>query len=257
MSSLEPVEGCGEGEDAYEAGGGFLVTGCDGSPFLKPGPEALDLIAVVVDPVRTGDGGRRSVARPRSSRECHNAARPELPGRCRCSPAQVSRSGRRRRSGRRTAGPRPPSGQRRRSYRPPEAGRAGTGCESADAALSFATPAHQALIISTWRPGFGRGAFHRFKRSELRGLSRGDRSPSVDPLKPPGSGRGGFFVRWAAACDARAPPDFSLAGTPARGSFVSWFAAARALPALAYLLDQRSRTAGSHGLKCCDRTSAS
>ena len=56
MSSLEPIEGGCEEEDAYEADGGLLVAGGDGAPLFEPGPEALDLIAVVVDPIRAGHG---------------------------------------------------------------------------------------------------------------------------------------------------------------------------------------------------------
>lgn len=50
--SLEPIEGCGEAEDAYEAGGCLLVTCRDGAPYFQPRPEALDHVAVGVDPVR-------------------------------------------------------------------------------------------------------------------------------------------------------------------------------------------------------------
>ncbi len=56
VSSLEPIEGGGEVEDAHEADGGLLVAGGDGAPLLEPGPEALDLVAVVVDPIRAGHG---------------------------------------------------------------------------------------------------------------------------------------------------------------------------------------------------------
>ena len=65
LSSLEPVDGSGEAEHADEADGGLLVSGRDGAPFLKPGPEALDLVAVVVDPVRAGDGGLVALGRDR------------------------------------------------------------------------------------------------------------------------------------------------------------------------------------------------
>ena len=54
--SLDPIAGCGEAEDACEAGGGFLVAGGHRSPFLQPRPEALDAVAVGVDPVRAALG---------------------------------------------------------------------------------------------------------------------------------------------------------------------------------------------------------
>ena len=65
---LEPVEGRGKAEDAHEADGGFLVAGSDGAPFLEPGPEPLDLVAVVADAVRAGDG--RLVALGRDREPC-------------------------------------------------------------------------------------------------------------------------------------------------------------------------------------------
>ena len=52
----DPIERWGEAEDAEEAGGGLIVTGGNGAPFLQPGPQASDPIAVVVDLVRAGDG---------------------------------------------------------------------------------------------------------------------------------------------------------------------------------------------------------
>ena len=68
MSSLEPIEGCGEAEGTHEADGGLLVAGGDGALLLEPSPEALDLVAVVVDPARAGDG--RLVAPRRDRRPC-------------------------------------------------------------------------------------------------------------------------------------------------------------------------------------------
>lgn len=68
MSALQPIEGCGECKNAHEAGGGLPVSGGDGAPLIEPGPEALDLIAVVVDPVRAGDGRLVALRRDRGSR---------------------------------------------------------------------------------------------------------------------------------------------------------------------------------------------
>ncbi len=42
-----------------------LVAGGDGAPFLQPGPEALDLVAVDVDPVWAGHGRLVSLRRAR------------------------------------------------------------------------------------------------------------------------------------------------------------------------------------------------
>jgi hypothetical protein len=47
LSSLEPVESGGKVEDAEKGRGGFLVAGSDGTPFLQPRPEPLDLVSVV------------------------------------------------------------------------------------------------------------------------------------------------------------------------------------------------------------------
>ncbi|ANY82390.1 hypothetical protein BB934_29225 (plasmid) [Microvirga ossetica] len=54
LLALEPVDCCGEAEHAHEGSCGLLVAGCNGSPLFEPGPEPLDDIAVVIDPVRTG-----------------------------------------------------------------------------------------------------------------------------------------------------------------------------------------------------------
>lgn len=68
MSSLEPIEeGC-EADDAHEADGGFLIAGSDSAPLPEPDPEPLDLISVVVDPMRASDG--RLVALRRDRRRC-------------------------------------------------------------------------------------------------------------------------------------------------------------------------------------------
>ena len=45
-----------------------LVAGCDGAPFLEARPQALDAVAIVVDPARAGDG--RLVALGRDRRPC-------------------------------------------------------------------------------------------------------------------------------------------------------------------------------------------
>ena len=51
---LEPIESGREVEDAHEGRGGLLVAGGHGTPLLQPGPQPLDDIAVVVNPVRAG-----------------------------------------------------------------------------------------------------------------------------------------------------------------------------------------------------------
>ena len=51
--------------------GGLLVAGGDGPPLLEPGPEPLDQVAVVVDPLRAGDG--RLVALRRDRGPCAHA----------------------------------------------------------------------------------------------------------------------------------------------------------------------------------------
>ena len=45
-----------------------LIAGCDGAPFLEARPQALDAVAIVVDPARAGDG--RFVALGRDCRPC-------------------------------------------------------------------------------------------------------------------------------------------------------------------------------------------
>src|ERR1700712_1401923 len=56
----KPIHAGGDAENAHERACGFLITCCDGPPFFELGPEPLDLIAVGVDPVGTGD--RRLIA---------------------------------------------------------------------------------------------------------------------------------------------------------------------------------------------------
>ncbi len=41
---------------AVFSSGGFLIPGCDGAPFLEARPQALDAVAIVVDPPGAGDG---------------------------------------------------------------------------------------------------------------------------------------------------------------------------------------------------------
>ena len=62
---LDPVEGGGEAEDAHEGSGGFLIAGCDGAPFLEARPQALDAVAIVVDPARAGHGRLVALGRDR------------------------------------------------------------------------------------------------------------------------------------------------------------------------------------------------
>src|SRR3954464_11124523 len=53
---FDPVEDGGDAEDAHEGSGGFFVAGGDGAPFLEARPQALDAVAIVVDPARAGHG---------------------------------------------------------------------------------------------------------------------------------------------------------------------------------------------------------
>jgi len=53
LLALDPVESSGEAKYAQEGSGGLLVARCNRSPLFEPGPEPLDDIAVVVDPVWT------------------------------------------------------------------------------------------------------------------------------------------------------------------------------------------------------------
>lgn len=64
MSSLEPFEEGYEREDAHEASGRLLVAGGDGTSFLEPGSEVLDMIAAVVDPVWASDEVGLQAVRP-------------------------------------------------------------------------------------------------------------------------------------------------------------------------------------------------
>src|SRR5215217_4051316 len=68
LLGLEPIGGGGEAEHAQEAGRGLLVARRDRAPFLQPGAEALDHVAVVVDEVRAGDGGLVAPGRDRGPR---------------------------------------------------------------------------------------------------------------------------------------------------------------------------------------------
>src|SRR3954463_3216561 len=64
---LDPVEDSGEAEDAHEGSGGFFVAGCDGAPFLEARPQALDAVAIVVDPAWAGHGRFVFLGRDRRS----------------------------------------------------------------------------------------------------------------------------------------------------------------------------------------------
>src|SRR5215217_347023 len=55
LLGLEPVESGGEAEDAHEAGGRLLIAGRNRAPLFQPRPEPLDVAAIGVDPVWTGD----------------------------------------------------------------------------------------------------------------------------------------------------------------------------------------------------------
>src|SRR5215211_7816946 len=65
---LDPVHGGSHAEYTHEGASGLLIAGRDRTPLLEPGPEALDAVAVDVDPRRTGD--RRLVALGRDRRTC-------------------------------------------------------------------------------------------------------------------------------------------------------------------------------------------
>src|SRR5215217_4359991 len=84
---FEPVHRCCEAEHAEEGAGGLLVAGGDGAPLLQPGPEALDKVAVVIDPGRAGDLLLIALGRDRRTR----AHVPE-----RCLRQTVQQAGRRR-----------------------------------------------------------------------------------------------------------------------------------------------------------------
>lgn len=64
LSGQEPVEGDGEAERADEGGGVLLVAGGDRAPVLQPGPEALDAMAVGVDPAEASHGRAPAAVRP-------------------------------------------------------------------------------------------------------------------------------------------------------------------------------------------------
>ena len=55
LSVSEPIERGLEAEHAHERASGLLGAGGDGAPLLQPGPEALDLVAMDVDPVWAGE----------------------------------------------------------------------------------------------------------------------------------------------------------------------------------------------------------
>src|SRR5215211_2244309 len=68
---LDPVHGGSHAEYTHEGASGLLIAGRNRAPLLEPGPEALDAVAVDVDPRRTGDG--RLVALGRDRRACAEA----------------------------------------------------------------------------------------------------------------------------------------------------------------------------------------
>src|SRR5215203_1467268 len=55
LLDLEPIESGREVEDAHEGRGGLLVAWGHDPPLLQSGPEPLDYVPVVVDPLRTGN----------------------------------------------------------------------------------------------------------------------------------------------------------------------------------------------------------
>src|SRR4051795_13001199 len=65
---LEPVESGGKAEDAHEAGGRLLIAGRNRAPLLEPSPEPLHVVAIVVDPLRTGHRGFVLLGRDRRTR---------------------------------------------------------------------------------------------------------------------------------------------------------------------------------------------
>ncbi len=92
----QPVQSGGEGEDAEEGGGDFLVSGGDNPPLVPPRPRALDAFAVVVDRLRTGDQGLVAAGR----NGCCSRDRPPPTSACRAGgptagrPAAVRAPGR-------------------------------------------------------------------------------------------------------------------------------------------------------------------
>src|SRR3954470_23600071 len=68
LLGLEPVEGGREAEDAHEGLGRLFIAGRNRAPLLEPRPEPLDLVAIGVDPVRTGYRGLVPLRRDRWTR---------------------------------------------------------------------------------------------------------------------------------------------------------------------------------------------
>src|SRR4051794_2821840 len=68
LLGLEPVESGGKAEDAHEAGGRLLVAGRNRAPLFQPRPEPLHVVAIVVDPLRTGYRGFVLLGRDRRTR---------------------------------------------------------------------------------------------------------------------------------------------------------------------------------------------
>src|SRR4051794_26695101 len=68
LLGLEPVESGGKAEDAHEAGGCLLIAGRHRPPLFQPRPEPLHVVAIVVDPRRTGHRGFVLLGRDRRTR---------------------------------------------------------------------------------------------------------------------------------------------------------------------------------------------
>src|SRR5215207_7010416 len=62
---LDPIESGCKAEDAHEGLGSLLIAGRNRAPLFQPGPKPLHLVAIGVDPVRTG---HRSLVRLRWDR---------------------------------------------------------------------------------------------------------------------------------------------------------------------------------------------
>ena len=68
LLTFDPIDGGRHAEVAHEGVGCLLVACRDGVPFLKPGPEPLDLVAVRVDPIRADHGRLVLLGRDRRPR---------------------------------------------------------------------------------------------------------------------------------------------------------------------------------------------
>jgi hypothetical protein len=63
----DPIDSSCETKHTHEGACGLLIAGCNSPPLFEPGPEALDDIAVVVDPVGAGDRCLMALRRDRRS----------------------------------------------------------------------------------------------------------------------------------------------------------------------------------------------